>query len=104
MHKKKIAVDEGSIAPKFTYVVHDLFSGGSVPSHLFTTQFWDELKAIIHPDGVVAVVSMSIHHGASLRYSFNIIAAELRGLAGHRLVESGFTHPSEELWTMPRLP
>lgn len=57
MRKKKTQLEQGSKDPKFTYVIHDLFSGGGVPAHLFTSQFWEELKAIMHPEGVVAVVS-----------------------------------------------
>jgi hypothetical protein len=38
-------------------VVHDCFSGGGVPQHMFTMEFWDDLKSVIHEDGVVAVVS-----------------------------------------------
>lgn len=57
VRKKKSQIEQGSKDPKFTYVIHDLFSGGSVPSHLFSIQFWEELKAIMHPEGVVAVVS-----------------------------------------------
>jgi spermidine synthase len=45
---------------KYDYVVHDCFSGGGVPEHLFTLQFWEDLKAIMNPEGVVAVVSLSM--------------------------------------------
>ncbi|CAL1701230.1 unnamed protein product [Somion occarium] len=41
--------------PLFDYVVHDCFSGGGLPGHIFTIQFWEDLKAIISPSGVVAV-------------------------------------------------
>ncbi|KAI9513326.1 hypothetical protein F5148DRAFT_294350 [Russula earlei] len=44
-----------SDADKYDYVVHDCFSGGVVPAHLFTLQFWEDLKTIMNPDGVVAV-------------------------------------------------
>ena len=47
----------GSSEGLFDYVVHDVFSGGGVPSHLFTQPFWRELNKIIKPEGVVAVVS-----------------------------------------------
>ena len=43
---------------QFDYVVHDCFSGGGVPSHLYTLEFWADLKKIIKPDGVVAVVCL----------------------------------------------
>ncbi|KAG8844474.1 hypothetical protein FRB91_002595 [Serendipita sp. 411] len=42
-------------ATKFGMVIHDCFSGGGVPSHLFPLEFWEELKGIMTPDGVVAV-------------------------------------------------
>jgi len=39
----------------FDIIVHDCFSGGGVPQHIFTVEFWEDLKAIISPEGVVAV-------------------------------------------------
>ncbi|KAI0700725.1 S-adenosyl-L-methionine-dependent methyltransferase [Cytidiella melzeri] len=39
----------------FDYVIHDCFSGGGVPGHLFTTRFWTELSKVVKPEGVVAV-------------------------------------------------
>ena len=41
----------------FDIVVHDCFSGGGIPAHLYTQQFWQELKNIIRSDAIVAVVS-----------------------------------------------
>lgn len=41
----------------FDYVVHDCFSGGGVPQHLYTLEFWEDLKAVMHPSGVIGVVS-----------------------------------------------
>ncbi len=43
--------------PSFDIVIHDCFSGGGVPSHLFTQPFWEDLRKLVKPDGVVAVVS-----------------------------------------------
>ncbi|KAF8511513.1 S-adenosyl-L-methionine-dependent methyltransferase [Gautieria morchelliformis] len=40
---------------KFDYIVHDCFSGGSVPGHIYTLEFWEELKGMVKSDGVVAV-------------------------------------------------
>lgn len=45
---------------KFDYVVHDCFSGGGVPQHLFTLEFWAALQDIVAPDGIVAVVSGAV--------------------------------------------
>lgn len=49
-------VDESGL---YDYVVHDLFSGGGVPGHLFTLRFWQDLRQIIKSDAVVAVVSFT---------------------------------------------
>ena len=49
-------VDESKL---YDYVVHDLFSGGGVPGHLFTLRFWQDLRKIIKSDAVVAVVSLT---------------------------------------------
>jgi spermidine synthase len=44
--------------PQYNYIVHDVFSGGSVAGHLFSVEFWDELKKLLRADGVLAVVSI----------------------------------------------
>jgi Spermine/spermidine synthase domain len=41
---------------KWDYIVHDVFTGGSVPKHLFTAEMWSATKAVLSTDGVVAVV------------------------------------------------
>ena len=41
----------------FDIVVHDCFSGGGVPEHMFTLEFWSDLKELMVPNGVLAVVS-----------------------------------------------
>jgi hypothetical protein len=45
----------GKTPTKYDYVIHDCFSGGGVPEHIFTTEFWADLKKIIRADGVLAV-------------------------------------------------
>jgi len=40
---------------KYDYIIHDVFSGGSVPSHLFSMEFWSELKTSLLENGVLAV-------------------------------------------------
>lgn len=44
----------------YDIVVHDCFSGGGVPAHLFTSEFWQDLRKVISPDGVLAVVSVQL--------------------------------------------
>lgn len=46
----------------YDIIVHDCFSGGGVPDFLFTMEFWGELKKIMSPEGIVAVVSASFAH------------------------------------------
>ena len=45
----------GQTPTKYDYVIHDCFSGGGVPEHIFTTEFWADLKKIIRADGALAV-------------------------------------------------
>lgn len=46
---------EDPSAIKYDVVVHDCFSGGGVPEHLFSIEFWNDLKTILSPEGVIAV-------------------------------------------------
>ncbi|RPD66995.1 hypothetical protein L226DRAFT_529389 [Lentinus tigrinus ALCF2SS1-7] len=56
LHRSSEAGDASSAtAELFDVVVHDCFSGGSVPAHLYTQSFWRDLKEIVTPDAVVAV-------------------------------------------------
>lgn len=55
--KQKALVDEGNKTTLFDIVVHDCFSGGGVPQHIFTMEFWAELKSIMEPEGILVVVS-----------------------------------------------
>ncbi|KAG9032215.1 hypothetical protein FRB95_001694 [Tulasnella sp. JGI-2019a] len=40
---------------KYDYIVHDCFSGGMVPAHLFTKEFWSTTKKLMKDDGILAV-------------------------------------------------
>ncbi|CEL52703.1 hypothetical protein RSOLAG1IB_05909 [Rhizoctonia solani AG-1 IB] len=39
----------------FDYIIHDCFSGGSVPTFLFSTGFFEGVKGLLRADGVLAV-------------------------------------------------
>ncbi|KIK67828.1 hypothetical protein GYMLUDRAFT_36606 [Collybiopsis luxurians FD-317 M1] len=39
----------------YDIVIHDCFSGGGVPEQLFTLEFLEDLKSVMHPEGVIAV-------------------------------------------------
>lgn len=54
--------EEGEIVqkqdvPRYDIIIHDCFSGGSLPARLFTQQLWQDLKPLLNDDGVLAVVS-----------------------------------------------
>lgn len=67
VYKRRAAMqsDNEKHLPAFDIVVHDCFSGGGVPQHLFSVEFWNDLKSIMEPDGVVAVVRQNLRHLAS---------------------------------------
>ena len=45
---------------KWDFIVHDVFTGGSVPAHLFTKEMWSAIKAVLADNGVIAVVFLSL--------------------------------------------
>ncbi|KAA1466507.1 hypothetical protein DENSPDRAFT_831357 [Dentipellis sp. KUC8613] len=53
--KRRRQIQSGESIEKFDYVIHDCFSGGGVPAHLYSLEFWEDLKVLMNPDGVVAV-------------------------------------------------
>ena len=90
---------------RYDYVVHDCFSGGGVPAHLFTVEFWEDLKIIMNPEGVVAVVSRSTLHGQScLTADIFPTSQELRREDRLASRESNPIHVAEELRPMSRTP
>lgn len=50
----------------YDIVVHDVFSGGSLPASLFTQQFWNHTKRVMSPDGVLAVVRITLLRSVAL--------------------------------------
>ena len=47
---------------KWDFIVHDVFTGGSVPPHLFTSQMWNSCKQALMDDGVIVVVLFFLNH------------------------------------------
>lgn len=48
--------NQGSLDKRYGIVIHDFFSGGGVPSNLYTTQFWTVLnEKILSSDGILVV-------------------------------------------------
>jgi hypothetical protein len=44
---------------QYDYVVHDVFTGGAEPVELFTVEFIRDLRSILKPSGVIAIVNLS---------------------------------------------
>jgi Spermine/spermidine synthase domain len=45
---------------KYDYIVNDVFTGGAEPVDLFTFEFLSDLRTILKPGGVIAIVSQLI--------------------------------------------
>lgn len=43
------------VAQRYDYIIHDVFTGGQVPSSLFTSEFWNSTKSNLTPTGIVAI-------------------------------------------------
>jgi spermidine synthase len=56
-----------TIGEKWDFIVHDVFTGGSVPPHLFTLEMWTLTKAVLASHGVLAVVHR-LCEGLTLEY------------------------------------
>jgi spermidine synthase len=54
--KKRAKIDAGHNEILFDIVVHDCFSGGGVPEHMYTMEFWSDLKAAMQPHGLLVIV------------------------------------------------
>ncbi|KAG5648860.1 hypothetical protein DXG03_000209 [Asterophora parasitica] len=54
---KRDSIQAGNKETLYDIVVHDCFSGGGVPEHIFTVEFWKDLKMVMQPEGIVVVVS-----------------------------------------------
>lgn len=40
----------------YSYIVHDVFTGGAEPIDLFTQEFLEGLSNLLKPEGVIAIV------------------------------------------------
>ncbi|KIY69737.1 hypothetical protein CYLTODRAFT_420421 [Cylindrobasidium torrendii FP15055 ss-10] len=52
--KRREMVESGE-SKRYDIAVHDCFSGGSIPEHVFTVEMWEDMKAILSSDGVLVV-------------------------------------------------
>lgn len=68
--QRRAKIDAGHNEILFDIVVHDCFSGGGVPEHIYTLEFWSDLKAVMQSDGLLVVVS---DHSVHLSYDSLIL-------------------------------
>lgn len=47
---------------QWDFIIHDVFTGGAVPSVLFTTDIMQGMNKILKDDGVIAIVSFRYPH------------------------------------------
>ena len=52
-------VNEGRSTSRgqYDFIIHDVFTGGAEPIQLFTENFLEGLRALLHEDGTIAIVS-----------------------------------------------
>lgn len=50
-----VAATSQSAPESYDYIIHDVFTGGAEPVSLFTLEFFEGLKALLRPNGVVAI-------------------------------------------------
>lgn len=48
----------GPSRPTYSYVIHDVFTGGAEPADLFTEEFIQGLSDLLKPEGVIAIVCL----------------------------------------------
>lgn len=80
VYNRRVAIQSADKKSPSTFdiIIHDCFSGGGVPQHLFSVEFWNDLKQIMKPDGVVAVVRQnSLHLLSGLTYPSRTLQAGL---------------------------
>ena len=92
IRRRKQKLEAGEDLPKFDVVIHDVFSGGGVPGHLFTSEFWNDLKGVVKVDGVVAVVSFW-HTAHDCNQVAHAAVTELRWGARIQIFQSHTLHP-----------
>lgn len=94
---------EDPSAMKYDVVIHDCFSGGGVPEHLFSIEFWNDLKTILSPEGVIAVASSFRHCVRSYCLSY-VAWTELCWKTCIRPISSNTGHFAASFWAMQSLP
>lgn len=97
-HRKQ-KLESGEDLPKFDVVIHDVFSGGGVPGHLFALEFWTDLKESMKEDGVAVVVGLW-HSAYDRNAVIHVNVTELCWNAGIQIFQGHTLYPSSRIWSM----
>ncbi|KAK4054190.1 hypothetical protein OIV83_001216 [Microbotryomycetes sp. JL201] len=63
---------------EFDYIIHDVFTGGALPSKLFTKECWQDVKSVMTREGIVAINFAGDTTSASAKAIFATIADSFR--------------------------
>ena len=72
---------------KYDYILHDVFTGGLVPSSLFSIQAWTLISTLLKPRGVVAVNFVGSLNSASTMAVFATLKKVYRHVAVFKEME-----------------
>ncbi|CAK9779898.1 hypothetical protein CC85DRAFT_288429 [Cutaneotrichosporon oleaginosum] len=80
-----IEVEDGALwvhhkaneSTRYAYIVHDVFSAGGMPAHLFTKEFWSEARSLLTDDGVIVMNIAGPVHGPLTRRIVATLVSEI---------------------------
>ncbi|RKP06711.1 S-adenosyl-L-methionine-dependent methyltransferase [Thamnocephalis sphaerospora] len=56
----------------YDYVLHDVFTGGSVPKQLFSLEALQEIRRVLKPDGVLTLNYVGMFNGSEARATWSV--------------------------------
>ncbi|KAL1761582.1 S-adenosyl-L-methionine-dependent methyltransferase [Schizophyllum commune] len=83
--------DDSTSSELFDFVVHDCFSGGGVPQHLYTVEFLQQVKSIMTPEGKFVLNFVGIVDSEATRLVYYTLLSQF--------VQCRAFHDSERLLT-----
>jgi predicted membrane-bound spermidine synthase len=72
------------LARRYDIVIHDCFTGGEMPSHLFSLEMLETLRARLEPGGILAANFFGLNDGARVS-ALSAVATTLDAAFPHRL-------------------
>lgn len=98
-YTERVALDQ---AQSFDYIIHDVFTGGAEPIPLFTLEFLQSLSTLLKPNGVIAIVGLSVfwHFGGLWTDCYTELCSGFHTAA----TEHRDAHHPERLPVLPDLP